>query len=161
MENRNPRAGGETEQRRIKVSYHYHEVECPECGKSLDQVGCRESTCTTPIIGEETFVADDGYTSKWKRCLKCGKGVHYDFGDRPRIKFDEAAMAIHRMKSGPGLGDAIAAEWPGQDGLEEFAITSIREDRDGILCAVFGKDGVVGAEAVSDLILKDGVWEMK
>lgn len=61
----------------------------------------------------------------------------------------------------PELGDVIAAEWPGVDGLEEFAITLIRPDKDGIMCVFFGRDGVVGAEAISDLALQDGVWRMK
>jgi len=56
------------------------------------------------------------------------------------------------------LGDIIAAKWPGEDGLIEFPITGIREDEHGTLCAVFGKDGVVGAEAIASLVIRDGVW---
>lgn len=48
------------------------------------------------------------------------------------------------------VGDQIFAEWPGSE-RKIFPITFIREDEDGIMCAVFGKDGVVGAEAIEDL----------
>lgn len=48
------------------------------------------------------------------------------------------------------IGQAIIAGWPGQ-GYQEFNIGCIRPDEDGIMCAVFGKDGVVGAEALEDL----------
>ena len=62
--------------------------------------------------------------------------------------------------SKPEVGDVIVAEWPGS-GPEEFAISAIRPDENGVLCAVFGKDGTVGAEAVEDLRLKDGCWRVK
>ena len=58
----------------------------------------------------------------------------------------------------PEIGDTIAVEWPGEDGLVEFTIDIIREAEDGTLCAVFGRDGIVGAEAISDLYLVDGLW---
>lgn len=47
-------------------------------------------------------------------------------------------------------GDWIRAEWPGQ-GLQTLHITDIRPDENGIPCVVFGKDGIVGAEAIEDL----------
>ena len=48
------------------------------------------------------------------------------------------------------FGHTIITDWPGQ-GHQEFSISCIRPDEDGIMCAVFGKDGVVGAEAIEDL----------
>lgn len=48
------------------------------------------------------------------------------------------------------FGDSIIAGWPGQ-GYQEFAISCIRPDKGGAMCVVFGKDGVVGAEAIDDL----------
>lgn len=48
------------------------------------------------------------------------------------------------------FGHTIITGWPGQ-GYQEFSITCIRPDEDGVLCAVFGKDGVVGAEAIDGL----------
>lgn len=48
------------------------------------------------------------------------------------------------------VGQSIIATWPGQ-GYQEFSITQTRPDENGALCAVFGKDGTVGAEAIDDL----------
>lgn len=47
-------------------------------------------------------------------------------------------------------GHTIITGWPGQ-GYQEFSITCIRPDEDSMMCAVFGKDGVIGAEAINDL----------
>lgn len=62
----------------------------------------------------------------------------------------------------PQIGDIIMAEWPGHDGLREFAIGCIREDEDGVECAVFGEGSTIGAEAIEDLVLSDdGKWYVK
>jgi hypothetical protein len=61
----------------------------------------------------------------------------------------------------PEIYDVILAEWPGESELQEFVISDIRPDRDGVECAIFGKDGIVGAEAIDDLQLVDGTWVTK
>lgn len=53
-------------------------------------------------------------------------------------------------KGGIKIGHPIITGWPGQ-GYQEFNITYIRPDKDSVMCAVFGKDGIVGAEAIDDL----------
>lgn len=59
----------------------------------------------------------------------------------------------------PEIGDMLEAPWPGEDGAVEFSIADIRPDKDGVMCVVFGKDGIVGVEAVVDLLpLFEGHW---
>jgi hypothetical protein len=55
-------------------------------------------------------------------------------------------------KTQPQVGDAIRVSWPGERELVEFPIGVIRPDKDGVMCAVFGRDGTIGAEAVEDLV---------
>jgi hypothetical protein len=58
-------------------------------------------------------------------------------------------------------GDTIFAEMPG-NGIQTMTITRIGLDADDILCAVFGKDGVVGAESIFDLVpVRDGLWRVR
>jgi hypothetical protein len=60
----------------------------------------------------------------------------------------------------PNIGDFIEVDWPGS-GKKVFSVSDIRSDVDSVKCVVFGKDGIVGAEALEDFVLDNSVWRMK
>jgi len=63
------------------MTYHYHVIECPHCGK-LHQRGCSLDNCTTPSVSLEPFVSSDDYTAERALCTETGEAFHIDFGDR-------------------------------------------------------------------------------
>lgn len=86
------------------------------------------------------------------------KALINDFLQR-KVGFAELRKALVGDDGmGPRIGNTIMAEWPGHDGLKEFTISTIREDENGIKCAVFGEGSTVGAEAIDNLI---SVWYVK
>ena len=63
------------------MSYHYHVIECPHCGRQ-HQRGCNLSNCTTATISLEPFTSSDGYKPELVHCLKGDEVFYVDFGDR-------------------------------------------------------------------------------
>lgn len=63
------------------MTYHYHEVECPYCGK-VHWRSCSLDNCTTAVVGLEPFTSSDGYKAERALCTKTGEAFYIDFGDR-------------------------------------------------------------------------------
>jgi hypothetical protein len=68
-------------------------------------------------------------------------------------------MKMSKKSDKLDVGSYIVVEWPGE-GLTEFAVSDIKEDKNGVLCVIFGKNSTVGVEAVNDFVLNNnGMWE--
>lgn len=58
------------------------------------------------------------------------------------------------MNRTPRVGDVIFAMWPGKSGYHQSMI-SIIDEVDGVACATFSNEGIVGCEALEDL---EEIW---
>lgn len=65
------------------MTYHYHELTCPHCGK-VHRRGCFLSSCTTATVSLEPFTSLDGHKAEWVLCLETKEAFYIDFGDRER-----------------------------------------------------------------------------
>ena len=65
------------------MTYHYHELTCPHCGK-VHRRECTLDNCTTATVSLEPFTASDGYEAERVICFHVTKGAPFyiDFGDR-------------------------------------------------------------------------------
>ena len=72
------------------MTYHYHVLECPHCGKQ-HQRGCNLDNCTTAAVSLESFVSQDGNKAERALCLETGRAFYMDFGDRPTRRDNDYA----------------------------------------------------------------------
>lgn len=63
------------------MTYHYHVVECPHCGRQRGR-GCNLDDCTAAVVGMKPFTSSDGYKAKRALCTKTNQVFYVDFGDR-------------------------------------------------------------------------------
>lgn len=65
------------------MTYHYHELTCPHCGK-VHRRGCGLDNCTTATVSLEPFTSSDGHKAELAICLSRTRGeiFYIDFGDR-------------------------------------------------------------------------------
>lgn len=65
------------------------------------------------------------------------------------------------MKQQPSVLDQIVVRWPGTDDMLELTIEHVGPAADGILCAFFRHEGVIGCEAIEDLVYVHDVWTLR
>ncbi len=78
----------------------------------------------------------------------------------------EIAAVVDAFVTGkkPKVGDFIFVEWPGRRGMQLMSITGVGKCKGGEDCVFFyGTEdgGIIGAEAVEDLVFNGRRWEVR